>query len=210
MQSVETYGKGPPLPPDGHGVAPSKRPQMSLATAKGRKRNASRPSIHERARNRPSTESSRSSHGISLDSTVVTGKHRPEASPVSRVADSVTETKINRGHSHEGCRVNRPCIHPDHTTPTTEALVTVYSDTIETSRNFTIGEVQYILSRCTCHWASAFSKVWNGWREEGITPEDSELTKPQFLLALWPEFLLDAARECCPINPANRVTIIID
>jgi hypothetical protein len=210
MQSVETSVKRPPAPPDDYVTASAERTQALSSETKGRKRTASRPNFHERASNRPSTESSRSSYGTFHDSIVITGQHRPDASPVSRVADSVTETKIDRGNTHEGCRINRPCTHPDHIPPRTEVLVTVYSDTIDPSRSFTIGEVHYILSRCTCHWTSAFSKVWNGWREESVTPEDSELTKPEFLLVMWPEFLLEAARECCPINPANRVTIVID
>jgi hypothetical protein len=206
MESVETSIRRPPAPPCNYAAALAEQ----SSNTKGRKRTASRPNLHERPSNRPSTESSRSSYRTSLDSTVITEKHRSNASPVSRVADSITETKIDRGNTHEGCRVNRPCIHPDHITSNTEALVTVYSDTIDPLRSFTIGEVHYILSRCTCHWTSAFSKVWNGWREESVTPEDSELTKPEFLLVMWPEFLLEAARECCPINPANRVTIFID
>jgi hypothetical protein len=210
MRSVETSVKRPGAPLDGYAAASAEQWQASSSNTKGRKRAASRSNMYERASNRPSTESSRSSYGTSRDSPLFVGKHRPDTSPVSRVADSVTETKIDRGHTHEGCRINRPCIHPDHITPATEMSITVYSDSIDTSRNFNIGEVNYILSRCTCHWASAFSKVWNGWREESIAPEDSELTKPEFLLALWPEFLLDTARECCPKNPANRVTIIID
>jgi hypothetical protein len=210
LRSVETSVKRPAAPLNDYAAGSAEQWQASSSNTKGRKRAASRSNLHERARNRPSTESARSSYGTSHDNTFVTEMHRPDASPLSRVADSVKETKIDRGHTHEGCRINHPCTHPDHITPHTEALVRVYSDTLDVSRSFSIGEVCYILSRCTCHWASAFVKVWNGWREESIAPEDSDLTKPEFLLEMWPEFLLDAARECCPVDPANRVTIIID
>jgi hypothetical protein len=74
----------------------------------------------------------------------------------------------------------------------------------------TIGEVQYILSLCTCHWASAFTKVWDGWCEELDVSVDAELTKPQYLLLYWADRLLEAAKECCPTDPKNREVIIID
>lgn len=184
--------------------------RLSSAGANNRKRAASQPSEDERSSTRPNTDSSRSSRGASGYNVVDVEDHRTNPSSASVVIKSCAGTKIDRGSTHDGCRTNWPCLHPDNATPDNGTFVPVYRDSIDASRQLSIGEVQYILSRSTCHWASAFTKVWDGWCEIESTPLDAEFAKPQFLLSEWPGFLLDAAKECCPSDPINRVIITID
>jgi len=89
-------------------------------------------------------------------------------------------------------------------------IPTGYRDTVDDTSQFTISEVQYILSRCTCHWASASTKVWDGWCEDPDASVEAELSKPQYLQFYWAERLPEAAKECCPTDPRNREVIIID
>jgi hypothetical protein len=101
-------------------------------------------------------------------------------------------------------------LHPDNAVPDDGTFVPVYRNSIDALHQFSIGEVKYILSRSTCHWASAFTKVWDGWWDFEGTPMDADLTKPQFLLSYWAEYLLEAAKECCPTDASNIDVIVID
>jgi hypothetical protein len=178
---------------------------------RGRKRAASQPSEHEPTTFRSSTGSSRSSRGAAHHSErVVKDSPSGGSSVIVAAISSSHGTKIERGAIHEGCRAKWPCRHPDHATPDDGTFVIVYRDTIDDAYQLTISEVQYILSLCTCHWASAFTKVWDGWCEDPDTSVHEELTKPQYLLLYWADRLLEAAKECCPTDPRNREVIVID
>lgn len=211
IQTVEGFDRFHPIHASNTNATASDGPHVPSREPRGRKRAASQPSEHEPATYRPSTGSSRSSRGAAPHSECVV-KDSPSGESSANVAagSSSLETKIERGATHEGCRANWPCRHPDHDTPNDGTFVTVYRDTIDGAYQMTIGEVQYILSLCTCHWASAFTKVWDGWCEELDVSVDAELTKPQYLLLYWADRLLEAAKECCPTDPKNREVIIID
>ena len=213
IKSVEVFCRNSPTHSSDMNAASFSGPQMSLQRSRGRKRAASQPSEHEPAAFRSSTGSSRSSRGAFNQSEGEVKTSLAERSSVNAVAmSSPTATKIERGSTHEGCRVNWPCRHPDNATPDDGTLTIVYRDTVDDIYQLTIDEVQYILSLCTCHWANAFTKVWDGWCQEPYASVDAagELTKPQYLLLYWAERLLQAAKECCPTDPRNRETIIID
>jgi hypothetical protein len=209
MQSVETFGRTFATHSSDINAPSSEGPGASLLGRKGRKRAASQPSEHEPATYRASTDSSRSSRGTSNHVETDAESHLAKKF-VKKLAEPSTGSKIDRGSTHEGCRANWPCMHPDNTTPDNETSVAIFRDAVDASYQLSIGEVRYILSRCTCHWASAFTKVWDGWCEIEGTPADADLAKPQFLLSNWTEFLLEAAKECCPTDPNNRVIINID
>ena len=211
VQSVETFGRTHPIHARANKAAFSNEPQLSLPGPRGRKRAASQPSEHEPATLRSSTGSSRSSRGAFNHSEEdVKDPHLEKSSANANAESSSTETKIDRGSTHKGCRANWPCLHPDNFAPDDGTLIPVYRNTIDASYEFSIGEVKYILSRSTCHWASAFTKVWDGWWEYKGTPVDGDITKAQFLLADWAEHLLNAAKECCPTEPNKRDVIVID
>jgi len=211
MQSVETFGRNRPTYARGRNATSSDGSQWSSLGPKGRKRAASSPSEHEPATSRSDTGSSRSPRGAFEQSDISVTDPLAESLPAHVVAESSsTAIKIERDSVHHGCIANWPCRHPDHATPDDWTLVTVYRDTIDDTIQLSLGEVQYILSRCTCHWATAFTVVWDGWREEVGTSLDAELTKPQHLLSYFADRLLLAAQECCPTRPRNRDVIIID
>jgi hypothetical protein len=211
VQSVETIGRTPRIHASDANTASSDGLQLPYLGPRGRKRAASQPSEHEPATFRSSTGSSRSSRGAFNHSKEdVKDPRLEEFSGNANAESSSTETKIDRGSTHKGCRAGWPCLHPDNATPDDGTLVPVYRNTIDASYQFSTGEVRYILSRSTCHWASAFTKVWDGWWDYKGTPVDGDITKAQFLLADWAEHLLNAAKECCPTKPNNRDIIVID
>jgi hypothetical protein len=208
IQTVEGFDQMHEIHASNTNAASSDGPQVP---PRGRKRAASQPSEYEPTAFRSSTGSSRSSRGAFNNSEEDVEDPRATESSGNAVAKSSSvETKIDRGSIHEVCRANWPCRHPDHTTPDDGTFIIVYRDTIDDTSQLTIGEVQYILSVCTCHWASAFTKVWDGWCEDPDASVDVELTKPQYLLLYWTDRLLEAAKECCPTDPDNREIIIID
>jgi hypothetical protein len=210
IQTVESFDQTSQNFGSNVNVASSDGPQVPPLGPRGRKRAASQPSEHEPATFRSSIGSLQSSRAVLNPSEGDVKDSHIEDSSANAVTGSSTVTKIERGATHEGCRANWPCRHTDHATPDDGTLIIVYRDTIDDAYQLTINEVRYILSLCTCHWASAFTKVWDGWCEESDAPVELELTKPQYLLMYWADRLLEAARECCLTDPDNREIIIID
>lgn len=199
IQSVEAAGRFPSTHTSGSNATLSDGPQVSPPGPRGRKRAASQPSEHEPATFKSSTSSSHSSQGALNHSEGDVKTLRADQSPINTIAGfPSTSAKLDRGSTHEGCRANWPCRYPDHTTPDDGTLAIVYRDTVDDTSRFTISEVQYILSRCTCHWASAFTKVWDGWCEDPDACVEAELSKPQYLQLYWAERLPGGCERMLP------------
>lgn len=207
IQSIENSGRS--ATPDQMDYSPlaAAGSQAPFARLDSRKRAASRPSSTERPLSRSCTSSSSSSIGIFV---------RPD--PIQEKTPEVSETdvipkreKIERGYTHPGCNTHRPCRHfGTMPPPSRSSRAIVYREMLDELQTLSIGQVQFILSRCTCHWAVAFAEVWDDWCDGVDADEREELSKPEVLLRFFPNRLEEAARECCPPDPAKIVSITID
>ena len=208
-------------------------PRASVQTA-SKKRTSSRPPMNERPSRRSllgtpssyaSASSSRASASISHDS--ASNSHAstsgssarmsnqtpfpaeralPEQAQLNRDSSRAKEEEGTRIVKHPGCVVRRPCIYPgNYTIRNGHPLVTVYGNEVDGSQDMTIGQAEFIISCCSCHWANGFTEVW-----ADAQGEFGHMSKAEVLLAYFQDDLWRAARECCPSRPGHIPCVVVD
>lgn len=206
LSSIDCSDRSATLDPINASPSSTGSSQVSSRRPGSRKRAASRPTSHERHSSRSCSSSSSSSASAYLRS-VQLEAHR---TGVTHSNDKIKKERIERGSTHSGCNSYRPCKQLDRPSSPIEPRAVVYCDTIGHSQNLSIAQAEFILTRCTCHWAIAFDKVWRYWSYDEAANENERLSKPELLVNCYPEKLRQAARECCPPDPTKIVSITID
>lgn len=182
--------------------SPSADGSRSSVSIVSKKRASSQPPMHER----PSRRSTTSSSFDSMYSLTpgVAGRSLPEQLHRSHIR--VKEEEGKREFTHLGCVAHRPCTNPaNFTVRSGRPLVAVYKNDIADSRSMTLGQAEFIISHCTCHWANGFTEVW-----ADAQGKFGNLTKAEVLLAYFQDNLWRAARACCPPRPGHLECIVID
>jgi hypothetical protein len=183
---------------------PSADGSRSSVSIVSKKRASSQPPMHER----PSRRSTTSSSFDSMYSLTpgVAERSVPEQLHLSHHSVRVKEEEVKREFTHPGCVAHRPCLNPaNFTVCSGRPLVAVYKDEIDDSRSMTLGQAEFIISHCTCHWANGFTEVW-----ADAQGKFGNLTKAELLLAYFQDNLWRAARACCPPRPGHVECIVID
>jgi hypothetical protein len=184
--------------------SPSADGLRSSVSIVSKKRASSQPPMHER----PSRRSTTSSSFDSMYSLTpgVAERSLPEQPHLIHHSVGVKEEKVKREFTHPGCVAHRPCINPTNfTVRSGRPLVAVYKNEIGDSRRMTLGQAEFIISHCTCHWANGFTEVW-----ADAQGKFGNLTKAEVLLAYFQDNLWRAARACCPPRPGHVECIVID
>jgi hypothetical protein len=169
-----------------------------------KKRASSQPPMHERPSRRSLTTSSFDSM---YDLTPPAARRDlPEHLRLGHRSPRVKQEEGKREFTHPGCVAHRPCVHPSNfTIRSGRPLVTVYSNEIDDSRSMTLGQAEFIISHCTCHWADGFTEVW-----ADAQGKFGDMSKAEVLLAYFQDNLWRAARACCPARPGHVECIVID
>lgn len=117
------------------------------------------------------------------------------------------EEEGTRITKHPGCINHRPCVYPPNnpTIRSSHPLIPIYSNEADGSRDMTIGQAEFIISCCSCHWANGFTQVW-----ADAQGEFGHMSKAEVLLAYFQDDLWRAARECCPPRPGHLACVVID
>lgn len=180
-------------------------PRTTVSTV-SKKRASSQPPMHERPPRRSLSSSFGSFASTFSQTPLAVGNTLSERPHLSQHSGRVKEEGGRRRLTHPCCFAYRPCMHPDNFTARSEhPLVEVYSNEIDESRPMTVGQAEFIISRCTCHWSDGFTEVW-----ADAQYEFGNLSKAEVLLALFENNLWRAARECCPPRPGGVECIVID
>jgi hypothetical protein len=169
-----------------------------------KKRASSQPPMHERPSRRSLTASSFDSM---YDLTPPAARRAlPEHLRLGHHSPRVKQEEGKREFTHPGCVAHRPCIHPSNfTVRSGRPLVTVYSNEVDDSRTMILGQAEFIISHCTCHWADGFTEVW-----ADAQGKFGDMSKAEVLLACFEDNLWRAARACCPTRPGHVECIVID
>lgn len=199
VQSIESSDQSVTLDMMETSPSPAGSSQRMTTEPGSMSRAVPRPSTHERPVSRSLTTSISFSKSTSVD-------------PIA-VEDNIAikKEKIERGWTHLDCNAHRPCkrfINVPSSSGSSRA--TVYRDMIDDLQLLSIEQAQFILSRCTCHWATAFNIVWGHWCDGVAAGKNKDIPKPEMLIRCFHDRLQQAARECCLPNPANMDSIIID
>jgi len=150
--------------------------------------------------------SRRSLTSMSSQTPLATERALPEQVRPDRPSGRVKEEEGTIIKMHPGCVHHRPCVHPDNfTTRSGHPLVAVYSNEVDGSRDMTIGQAEFIISCCGCHWANGFTEVW-----ADAQGKFGHMSKAEVLLAYFKDDLWRAARECCPPRPGHIPCVVID
>jgi hypothetical protein len=202
LQSIET-GDRHSTPANVTNNLSTDSPRTSASTM-SKKRASSQPPMHER----PSRRSLTSSSFDSMYS-LTPGRALPKRLNLSHTSGQVKEEveEVKREFTHPGCVSHRPCVHPSNfTVRSGRPLVTVYGNEVDGSpRQMTLGQAEFIISHCTCHWANGFTEVW-----ADAQGKFGDMWKAEVLLGCFPGDLWRAARECCPRRPGHFDCIVID
>ena len=202
LQSIETgyQRSAPALVISSPSTDGSRTPVNTVS----KKRASSQPPMHERASRRSLTLSSFDSM---YDLTPRPARHTLLQQPLLRHHSiQVKEEGIKREFTHPGCVAHRPCIHPSNfTSRSGRPFVTVYGKEVDDSRQMTLGQAEFIISHCTCHWADGFTEVW-----ADAQGKFGYMSKVEVLLAYFQDNLWRAARACCPRRPGRVECIVID
>lgn len=184
--------------------SPSADGSRSSVSTVGKKRASSQPPMHER----PSRRSLASSSLDSMYSLTpgVAERTLPELLLTGQDSGRVKQEEGKREFTHPGCVAHRPCTSPTNfTVRSGRPLVAVYRNEVDDSSRMTLGQAEFIISHCTCHWADGFTEVW-----ADAQGKFGNLTKAEVLLAYFQDNLWRAARECCPFRPGHVECIVID
>jgi hypothetical protein len=202
LQSIETGEQRSVLAPTSNSFSTdgSRTPVGTMS----KKRASSQPPMHERPSRRSLTFSSFDSM---YDLTPPAARRAlPEHLRLGHHSPRVKEEEGKREFTHPGCVAHRPCINPTNfTIRSGRPLVTVYSNEADDSRKMTLGQAEFIISHCTCHWADGFTEVWTD-----AQGKFGDMSKAEVLLAYFEDNLWRAARACCPPRPGHVECIIID
>jgi hypothetical protein len=184
--------------------SPSTDGSRTPTTTVSKKRASSQPPMHERPSRRSLTTSSFDSM---YDLTPRPARCLlPQPLHQSRNPIQVKEEGVKREFTHPGCVAHRPCIHPSNfTIRSGRPLVTVYSNEVDDSSSMTLGQAEFIISHCTCHWADGFTEVW-----ADAQGKFGDMSKAEVLLAYFQNNLWRAARACCPRRPGQVDFIVIE
>jgi hypothetical protein len=203
LQSIETGEQRSALAQTNDSFS-TDRSLTSIGTM-SKKRASSQPLMHERPSRRSLTTSSFDSmydltppaaRRLALPEHLRPGHHSPR----------VKQEESKREFTHPGCVAHRPCIHPSNfTVRSGRPLVTVYSNEVDDSRPMALGQAEFIISHCTCHWADGFTEVW-----ADAQGKFGHMSKAEVLLAYFEDNLWRAARACCPTRPGHVECIVID
>jgi hypothetical protein len=183
---------------------PSADGSRSPVSTVSKKRASSQPPMHERPSRRSLTSNSFDSmYSLTPD---VAERTRPEQLHASHNSGRVKQEECKREFTHPGCVAHRPCTSPaNFTVRSGRPLVAVYKNDVDDSRPMTLGQAEFIISHCTCHWANGFTEVW-----ADAQGKFGNLAKAEVLLAYFQDNLWRAARECCPSRPGHVECIVID
>lgn len=173
-----------------------------------RKRAAPTPLLPERPSRRSFTSASKSMDILPDRSVNAVALELDDARHHDRVRTAVGKTflRIHDTDSlgdrtvHFGCRAGHPCRYHEGVPPMSRnPRVEVYHNTLSEGRKASLEEAEYILSQANCVWARRFTLFWDDWcrRKGGI--EHEERSQVEWLLGSFPEWLQEAAWDCCPI-----------
>ncbi|KAM0721575.1 hypothetical protein Q7P37_002500 [Cladosporium fusiforme] len=176
--------------------------------AKGKKRAASDPPSPERPSTRPHVEATTVSTDSPALPTAVESRGSSTVSGIPPAIWSPSSTIIPQNGVHLHCTAGEPCRDPsvgNHIASDPEAII--YHNTLHKNHQTTIAQVEYILSRCNCHWASYFATMWHAWRRR--VGEDQQTSLAEFLLPNGNDDELQyAAAVCCPRG--KKVVVVLD
>jgi hypothetical protein len=202
LQSIETgeQRSAPAQTNNSFSADGSRTPSSTMS----KKRASSQPPMHERPSRRSLTTSSFDSM---YDLTPPAARLAfPEHLRPGHHSPRVKQEESKREFTHPGCVAHRPCIHPSNfTVRSGRPLVTVFSNEVDDLRSMTLGQAEFIISHCTCHWADGFTEVW-----ADAQGKFGDMSKAEVLLAYFGDNLWRAARACCPPRPGHVECIVID
>jgi hypothetical protein len=202
LQSIETGERRSAMAQVNN--SPSADGSRSSVSTVSKKRASSQPPMHER----PSRRSVTSSSFDSMYSLTpgVAERTLAEKLHTGQNPGRVKQEEGKREFTHPGCVAHRPCTSSTNfTVRSGRPLVAVYKNEVDDSRRMTLGQAEFIISHCTCHWADGFTEVW-----ADAQGKFGNLTKAEVLLAYFQDNLWRAARECCPSRPGHVECIVID